>query len=83
MNKALLILCLTVMAQTSFGQETIVDSTSVQNERKLNACFENIDNASSRDVKIYYESYIVKYREEPTEFNRAVLEYLKQKIKEN
>lgn len=83
MIKALIVLCFIFVAQLSFGQEKTKDSTIVQNKALLNACLENIDNASERDVKIYYESYLVKYREEPSEFNKTVFEYLEKKIKEN
>tara|TARA_R100000951_G_C2626257_1_gene176096 strand:- start:768 stop:1064 length:297 start_codon:yes stop_codon:yes gene_type:complete len=83
MNKALAILCFIFAAQFSFSQEKVNDSISIQQKTLIEACFENIDNSSEKDVKIYYESYLVKYREDPSEFNKKVLEYLKKKIKEN
>lgn len=83
MNKALVTLCLIISAQFSFSQEKVKDTLSIENKQLLEACFKNIDNASDRDVKIYYESYLVKCRKEPTPFNTRVLEYLENKIKEN
>lgn len=57
MNKAIVILCLIFWSSFSFSQEKEEkenDTLSVQNEQLLKKCFENIDKASDRDVKIYY-----------------------------